>query len=69
MQGAQALSTLAQEAWAACRLLDKARRHLASILADALQNLVGSNAPLTLAQLAQLMAIFPLFRRADLTNA
>lgn len=69
MQGAQSLSTLTQDAWAACRLLDKARRHLASILADGLQNLVESNAQLTFAQLAQLMAIFPLFRRADLTNA
>ncbi|MBV7333787.1 type II toxin-antitoxin system Phd/YefM family antitoxin [Chloroflexi bacterium TSY] len=67
-QSVQELSTLARDAWTVCRLLDKPRRHLASILADALLNLTKSDKQLTQSQLTQLINIFPLLRKGDLTN-
>lgn len=66
--GTQDLLRLAREAWLACRLLDKPRRHLASMLTDVLINVIERKTELTEAQLAQFLQVIPLLRRDDLTN-
>lgn len=66
--GTQDLLRLAREAWVASRLLDKPRRHLASLLTDVLINVIERDTPLTEAQLAQFLQVIPLLQQEDLTN-
>jgi prevent-host-death family protein len=64
-QGTQELQTMAREAWATCRLLDKPRRHLALTLSDALLNL--GEAAVSLTQLEKLIQIIPLLSKNDVS--
>lgn len=66
--GTQDLLRLAREAWLICRLLDKPRRHMASLLTDVLINVTERETQLTEAQLAQFLQVVPLLRQDNLTN-
>ncbi len=67
-QGTQDLLTLARQAWIVCRSLDKARCHLASILADGLRNLIKEDELLTPEQLDQILAALPLLQQENLAS-
>ena len=67
-QGTGELLALARRAWVVCRSLDRPRRHLASVLADGLLNLVDEGGKLTLEQIDRMLATLPLLVRGDLTT-
>lgn len=67
-QGIQDLAIVARDVWTTCRLLAAPRRHLSSLLTDALLNVSQSGVQVNEMQLQQLLAILPLLRQPDLTN-
>jgi hypothetical protein len=66
--GTQDLLRLAREVWTISRLLDKPRRHLASLLTDVLLNVIERGTQVTEAQLAQFLQVIPLLRQDNLTH-